>query len=63
MKNQVSTNQLNQSENYRKSAQVEMQRRFVNLQFRRSELENQLRRVNEVLSCLSKEIDELCKYD
>ena len=63
MKNQVRPTPLNDSENYRKRAQSGMQRRLVDLQFRRSELENQLRRVNEVLSCLGKEMEDLYKFD
>ena len=63
MKNPLIETQLNQNDNYRKRVQVEMQRRFVDLQFKRSELEKQLKRVNEVLSYLGKEMEELCRHD
>ena len=49
MNNQAATNLSNQNDDYVKSSQAEMQRRFVYIQFKRSELEKQLKIVNEVL--------------
>ena len=46
------------NEEYRKRAQAEMHRKFVDLQFKRSELENQLKRVNEVLFSLGRQMEE-----
>ncbi len=63
MKNQLSVNQGSQNEDCRKRYQAEMQRRFVDLQFKRSELEKQLKRVNEVLFSLGKEMEEHFVYD
>ena len=57
MKNQASPNPSNQND-YVKRSQAEMQRRFVDLQFKRSELEKQLKRVNEVLFSLGREMEE-----
>ena len=47
----------------RKRSQAEIQRRFVDLQFKRSELEKQLKRVNEVLFSLGREMEEQFIYD
>ena len=58
MRNKVSEIQSNQNDEYRKRYQAEMQRRFVDLQFKRSELEKQLKRVNEVLFSLGREMEE-----
>ena len=63
MRNKVSATQHNQDDDPRKRTQAEMQRRFVDLQFKRSELEKQLKRVNEVLSSLGREMEEQCAYD
>ena len=63
MKNQVSSTQINQNDEYRKRYQADMQRRFVDLQFKRSELEKQLKRVNDVLFSLGREMEELFSYD
>ena len=49
MNNQAALNLSNQNDNYVKSSQAEMQRRFVDIQFKSSELEKQLKIVNEVL--------------
>ena len=49
MNNQAATNLSNQNDDYVKSSQAEMQRRFVDIQFKSSELEKQLKIVNEVL--------------
>ena len=63
MKNQSSVNQSKQNHDYRKRSQAEMQRRFIELQFKRSELEKQLKTVNEVLFSLGKEMEEHFSYD
>ncbi len=52
-----------QSDVFRKRTQAEMQRKFVDLQFKRSELEKQLKRVNEVLFSLGREMEEQFIYD
>ena len=63
MRNKVTATQSNKNDHYEKRSQAEMQRRFVALQFKRSELEKQLRRVNEVLFSLGREMDQHCAYD
>ena len=63
MKNQFSVNQSKQNDDYRKRSQAEMQRRFIDLQFKRSELEKQLKTVNEVLFSLGREMEEHFSYD
>ena len=63
MRNKVSEIQSNQNDDSRKRYQAEMQRRFVDLQFKRSELEKQLKRVNEVLFSLGREMEEHLSYD
>ncbi len=63
MRNTVSEFQGDQNDDYRKRYQAEMQRKFVDLQFKRSELEEQLKRVNDVLFSLGKEMEEHFAYD
>ncbi|WP_269610613.1 hypothetical protein [Prochlorococcus marinus] len=63
MKNQPSTKTSNQNDDYVKRSQAEMQRRFVDLQFKRSELEKQLKIVNEVLFALGREMEQYFSYD
>ncbi len=63
MINQASTNLSNQNEDYTKRSQAEMQRRFVELQFKRSELEKELKMVNDVLFSLGREMEEHYSYD
>ena len=63
MKNQASTNLYNQNDDYVKRSQAEMQRRFVDLQFKRSELEKQLKIVNEVLFSLGREMEQHFSYN
>ena len=63
MRNNAQTTKSNQNEDYRMRYQAEMQRRFVDLQFKRSELEKQLKRVNEVLFSLGREMEEHFAYD
>ena len=62
MKNQSSSNSSNQNDDYIKRSQAEMQRRFVDLQFKRSELERQLKIVNEVLFSLGREMEQHFSY-
>ena len=63
IRNQVSETQSLQNDEYRRRYQAEIQRRFVDLQFKRSELEKQLKRVNEVLFSLGREMEEHFSYD
>ena len=63
MRNKVSVIEINQNDDYRERYQAEMQRRFVDLQFKRSELEKQLKRVNEVLFSLGREMEQHFLYD
>ena len=63
MKNQVSTNQFNLNDDYGSRTQAEMQRRFIDLQFKRSELEKQLKRINEVLFNLGREMEQHFSYN
>lgn len=51
------------NDDYNRRNQAEMQRRFIDLQFKRSKLEQQLKRVNEVLYSLGKEMEEYLRYD
>ncbi len=63
MRNKVAASQSNQNDDYRKRTHAELQRRFVDLQFKRSQLEKQLKRVNEVLFSLGREMEEYFSYD
>ena len=63
MKNKASRNTSNQNDDYVKRSQAEMQRRFVDLQFQRSELEKELKIVNEVLFSLGREMEQHLAYD
>ena len=63
MKNHVHAAPIKKNDDYRKRSQAEMQRRFVELQFERSELEKQLKRVNDVLFSLGREMEEHFAYD
>ena len=63
MKKKSSINPSNQNDDYVKRSQAEMQRRFVDLQFKRSELERQLKIVNEVLFSLGKEMEQHFSYN
>ena len=62
MKKQASTDQPRQNYDYVKRSQAEMQRRFVDLQFKRSELEKELKIVNEVLFSLGREMEQHFSY-
>lgn len=63
MKNKASTKTSNQNDDYVKRSQAEMQRRFVDLQFKRSELEKQLKIVNQVLFSLGREMEQHFSYN
>ena len=63
MNNKASSNTSNQNDDYEKRSQAEMQRRFVDLQFKRSELEKQLKIVNEVLFSLGREMEQHFSYN
>ena len=63
MKNQFLKNPSNQNDDYVNRSQEEMQRRFVDLQFKRSELEKQLKIVNEVLFSLGREMEQHFSYN
>ena len=63
MKKKASTIPYNQNDDYTKRSQAEMQRKFVDLQFKRSELENQLKKVNEVLFSLGREMEQHFSYN
>ena len=63
MRNKVQATLSNQNDDSRKRYQAEMQRRFVDLQFKRSELEKRLKRVNEVLFSLGREMEQDLAYD
>ncbi len=62
MINQVSSSQSNQNDDYVNRSHAEMQRRFVELQFKRSELEKELKTVNEVLFSLGREMEQYSSY-
>ena len=63
MRNRLPAKQNIKNEDYRKRSQAEMQRKFVALQFKRSELEIQLKKVDEVLFALGREMEEHYVYD
>ena len=63
MKNQISSTPSNQNDDLRKRHQAELQRKFVDLQFKRSELEKQLKRVNDILFSLGREMEQHLAYD
>ena len=63
MKNEVSSNPSNQNDDYLMRSQAELQRSFVDLQFKRSELEKQLKIVNEVLFSLGREMEQHFSYN
>ena len=62
MRNQISSTPSNQNDDLRKRHQAELQRKFVDLQFKRSELEKQLKRVNEILFSLGREMEQNFSY-
>ena len=63
MRNQVPARSSLPNDEYRLRAQAEMQRRFVDLQFKRSELEEQLKQINDVLFSLGREMEQGLAYD
>ena len=63
MKNKSSLNPSIRNDDYVKRSQSEMQRRFVYLQFKRSELLKQLKIVNEVLYSLGREMEQHFTYN
>ena len=63
MKNQISSTPSNQNDDLRKRHQAELQRKFVDLQFKRGELAKQSKRVNEILFSLSREIEQHLAYE
>ena len=63
MKDQSSKNKFNHNDDYLKRSHAEMQRRFVDLQFKRSELEKQLKLVNEILFSLGREMEQHFSYN
>ena len=63
MRNDDSANPSDQNYAFQLRTYAEMQRRFVDLQFKRSELEKQLKRVNTVLFSLGKEMEEQFSYN
>ncbi len=63
MINSFSKSKSNQKDDYMKRSQAEMQRRFVELQFKRSELERELKIVNEVLFALGREMEQHFSYN
>ena len=63
MKNQVPESPSSQNDDYLMRSHAEMQRRFVDLQFKRSELEKQLKIVNEVLFSLGREMEQHFSYN
>ena len=62
MRNQISSTP-SKNDDLRKRYQAELQRKFVDLQFKRSELEKQLKRVNEILFSLGREMEQHLAYD
>ena len=63
MRNQTSSTSSKQNDYLRKRHQAELQRKFVDLQFKRSELEKQLKRVNQVLFSLGREMEQNLSLD
>ncbi len=63
MRTHFPSNKSNNNNNYRKRSQAEMQKRFIDLQFKRSELEKQLKIINEVLFSLGREMEDHFVYD
>ena len=63
MRNHFPSNISNNNDNYRKRSQAEIQKRFIDLQFKRSELEKQLKIVNDVLFSLGREMEQHFSYN
>ena len=58
MRNQNSSTQNVRNDDFSTCYHAELQRKFIDLQFKRSELEKQLKRVNQVLFSLGKEMEQ-----
>ena len=63
MRNQALSTQSKQNDYFRMRYQAELQRKFIDLQFKRSELEKQLKIVNEVLFSLGREMEQHLSYN
>ncbi|WP_413684438.1 hypothetical protein [Prochlorococcus sp. MIT 1011] len=63
MRNQPLSTQSKQNDDCRIRYQAELQRKFVDLQFKRSELEEQLKEINDVLFSLGREMEQDLAYD
>ena len=61
MKNQIPSTKLN--DDYKKKSQSDIQKRFIDLQFKRSELEIQLQKINKILYSLGREMEDDLAYD
>ncbi len=58
MRNQKPSKRNIQNDDFLKRYHDELQRKFVDLQFKRSELERRLKRVNQVLFSLGREMEK-----
>ena len=63
MRNQNSSTQNVREDDFSTFYHAELQRKFIDLQFKRSELEKQLKRVNEILFSLGREMEQHLSYD
>ena len=63
MRNQNSSTQNVRNDDFSTCYHAELQRKFIDLQFKRSELEKQLKRVNEILFSLGREMEQHLSYD
>ena len=62
MRNQNSLTQNVRNDDFSTCYHAELQRKFIDLQFKRSELEKELKRVNQVLFSLGKEMEQHFSY-
>ena len=63
MRNENSSTLTFHDDDFRKRHQSELQRKFIDLQFKRSELEEQLKQINDVLFSLGRELEQGLAYD
>ena len=63
MKNQNSSTQNLRNDDFSTSYHAELQRKFIDLQFKRSELEKQLKRFNQLLFSLGREMEQHFSYN
>jgi len=63
MKKKLPTKKINQNIDFRNLSKAELHRRFIDLQFKRSELEKQLKRINQILFDLGREMEDKFSYD